>query len=119
MEFAGKEFVVSASLGASYTSPVINGNLYSGGSVQLIWTGAPVGDFTFQMSNQPDANDPERGSNVTDWTTLASSTQAAGGAAGDFAYILAPKNWKWSRFVYTRTSGTGTLKAYFFLNTAA
>lgn len=119
MEYAGKEFVVSASLDANYTSPVINGVLYSGGSVQLVWTGTPTGNFTFQMSNQPDPSDPENGSNVTVWTTLDSSTKAAGGAAGDFAYILAPKNWRWSRFVYTRSSGTGTLKAYFFQNTAA
>lgn len=119
MEFAGNEFVIKASLSSNYTSPIINGNLYSGGSVQLLWTGTPVGNFTFQMSNQPDVNDQLNGSNVVDWTTLASSTQAAGGAPGDFAYILAPKNWKWSRFLYTAGSSTGVLRAYFFLNTSA
>lgn len=96
------------SMGASINSPAIwCGHAYVG-ALQLVWTGTPVGDFTVQASNnntQP-TNPPTDPSN---WTTLSSSTVAAGGAGGDFIYQLDVLGYLWVRVVFTRTSGSGAL----------
>ena len=48
----------AVSMGASYNSPTMPGRQLLNGSLQLLWTGTPVGNFTIQASNQlsKDAN---------------------------------------------------------------
>lgn len=73
-----------------------------GYSIQLTWTGTSVGTFTLQLSN--DVGTDQFGAGVTNWTTLANSSNAVS-AAGTLAYNVNLAFYKWVRVVYTRTSG--------------
>ncbi len=108
-----KQVIVSGSLGADYHSPTIPGHQLLNGSIQLIWTGSPVGNFNVQGSNQ--VTNQVDGTDVTDWTTLSGSTEAAGGIADSFIYNFVPVCWQWIRIIYTYTSGTGTLQGTYYL----
>lgn len=80
-------------------------------TIQAVWTGTPVGDFTLQISN--DVGTDQFGAGVTHWTTYTGSTQAAGGASGDFVWNVDNYPAKWIRLKYTHSSSTGTLNARF------
>lgn len=86
-------------------------------TIQAIWTGVPVGNFTIQVSNDIVAVNPvstgDPAINVVNWTTYTGSSTAAGGAPGDFAWIAQNAGYQWVRLLYTRTSGTGTVNATF------
>lgn len=82
------------------------------GSVQAEWTGAPVGDFTIEISNDIVAVGLTNPSQfVTNWTTYTGSTQAAGGGSGNWVWDIANIGYRWIRLKYTKTSGTGTVNA--------
>lgn len=83
-------------------------------SVQLIFTGAPIGTFTLQVSN--DVGNLPNGTGIqsnqeggiTNWSTVADSAIAVNGA-GDCFYNFRNSGFNWVRVVYTATSSTGTL----------
>lgn len=81
------------------------------GSLQLIFTGAPVGSFKLQCSN--DVYDFLKQPGIqpapTNWTDVADSTVAIS-AAGNVVYNLSSLGYDILRLVYTRSSGTGSLK---------
>lgn len=82
------------------------------GSIQATWTGAPVGNFTVEISNDKVAvglTDPSQF--VTHWTTYTGSSQAAGGGSGDWVWDIANIGYRRVRLKYTKTSGTGTANA--------
>ncbi len=81
-----------------------------GFSVQVFWTGTPVGNWTLQGSCDAgyiEANGTVTG--VSHWSTIANSTVAAGGAAGDFVVNYEGSYFRWVRVVYTASSSTGTI----------
>lgn len=77
---------------ATVVSNGIDMNQMFGGSIQAVFTGAPVGTLTLEISNDIVTQIPGGGANlasgVTTWTTYTGSSQAIS-AAGDFTYILA------------------------------
>lgn len=80
-------------------------------SIQLKWTGAPVGELRLQCSN--DVNDSNRGeeywaAQVTTWTDIEGSEQLVN-MAGDHTWQVRSAGYMWVRAVWAPTSGTGTL----------
>lgn len=80
-------------------------------SIQLVFTGAPSGTFSLEMSN--DEGDPSlpparQYQSVTHWTHITGSDQPIV-AAGNHAYTVANAGYRWVRFVWTAAAGTGTL----------
>lgn len=76
------------------------------GSVSAQWTGAPMGTLKLQVSNDI----VELAASVVNWSDFSGSSIAVNGA-GDVTYNLANAGYRWTRIVYTKTSGTGTLNA--------
>lgn len=86
-----------------------------GFSVQIFWTGTPVGNWSLQGScdvGYIEANGTVTG--VSHWSTIANSTVAAGGAAGDFVANFEGPQFRWFRAVYTASSSTGTITSATF-----
>lgn len=84
-------------------------------TIQAYWTGAPVGNFKLQIScdNVIPGTGADPAANVINWTDYTGSTQAAGGAAGNFAWIVSSGAYQWIRLFYTKTSGTGSVTAMY------
>jgi len=99
--------IASDSLGATLTGASYGVSKFVTGTIQAAWTGTPTGNFTIQVSNDADNATP------TNWTTLPSSTQAAGGGVGSYVWYLDTIGYAHVRFVYTRSSSTGTVTARF------
>lgn len=118
MRIKNSAFINAVSMGASFNSNPVACPHAGIGSIQLRWTGTPVGNFTIQVSNdlgtQVDG-DAAGTPVITNWTTLSGSSQAAGGASGDYLYNFDAIGWLWTRVVYTRTSSTGTADGRFNL----
>lgn len=98
-----KQTVISAGdmSTASLTSTVVNKPNHHHVSFQCVATGAPVGTYTLQESNDG-----------TNWETVSTlAITAAGSARLEAIFVTAPK----VRLVYTRTSGTGTLNASVYM----
>lgn len=108
----------NVSLAVNYTGPWIPLIRNVSYSFQAVWTGSPVGNFSLQSSDDSAANIAVTPTNPTN-VLLANGTytSAAGGAAGDLtiAYQGAgPVPYNWVRFLYTATSGTGTMTSLTF-----
>ena len=101
---------------SSVVSSGLDMNQMFGGSISAVFTGSPVGTLTIEISNDivnaPIAGGANLASAVVNWSTYTGSSQAIS-AAGDFTYILADTNYRWLRLKYTKTSGSGTINAYF------
>lgn len=106
---------VSIPASGSLTSQAVALSQTFGFSVQIFWTGSPVGNWSLQGSCDPgyiEANGRVDG--VSHWSTIANSTTAAGGVAGDFVINFEGSYFRWFRAVYTATSGTGTITSATF-----
>lgn len=105
-------------MATSVNSIGIDINQQAAVSVQAVFTGAPVGSFELQASNDivPQAASsgnpvgPNPGANVTTWTTLTCSVTPIV-AAGDYMWNIPTAGYRWIRLHYTAISGTGTLNA--------
>lgn len=80
-------------------------------SIQLVFTGTPVGAFKLQASDDP--GNPNGGQlpqalNVTHWSDVSGSSQSIS-AAGNLLYDIANCGYNFVRVVYTSTSGAGSL----------
>lgn len=81
-------------------------------SIQLVFTGSPVGTFKLQLSN--DAGHPnaqakaEQSADVTHWTDITDSAQSIS-AAGDHSYQVANAGYTWVRVSWVAISGSGSL----------
>jgi hypothetical protein len=117
MKFFPYIIVDAASMGANVTSIGVNTNIGKNITIQAVWSGAPVGDFKVQISNDIVEENTLRGadpaSNVINWSDYTGSIQAAGGSSGNWMWLDKNIGYHWIRLVYTRTSGTGTLTATF------
>lgn len=70
---------------------------------QCIWTGTPAGTLKVQSSNEE---------TPATWTDLTGMTQAAGGAAGNHVFTVAPATAMWYRIYYAFSGSTGTLQVH-------
>lgn len=81
-------------------------------SIQLVFTGSPVGTLSLQCSNDPGfptGNSPVvQSSNVTNWTIITGSSQAIS-AAGNVVWNVENAGYTWVRVDYVATSGAGSL----------
>lgn len=93
-------------------------------SIQADWTGAPVGTFTIQVSNDivplaPSVTTenpvgPDPAALVTNWSTYTGSAVVTSGTSGNWMWIAQLGAYKWVRLSYTAASGTGSVTANFF-----
>ncbi len=97
------------SLAADFTSSPILLTRMWGFSIQSVWTGTPVGNFTLEVSD--DVGTDAAGTGVSNWTTYVGSSSAAGGVAGNLTYNVSNVSFKWARLKYTSSSSTGILNS--------
>lgn len=97
---------------ASFNLPAIWLGHVCNFSVQVVFTGTPVGSFKLQASNDagsPNAStQPLLATGVVNWTDIANSAQAVS-AAGDITWNYANAGFNFVRLVYTASSSTGSL----------
>lgn len=107
-------YTASAALGAAaYSEPFYIAHLEGASFViKVPATGTPAGSFKVQVSNTtietPPAGIPD--ATVMDWADSGATVASAG--SGETLYVQhAPAHSRWTRLVYTRTSGTGSATA--------
>lgn len=112
MEVDNFQIFTNVAMTANRNSTAVNADQYGLVDIQAVWTGSPVGNLYIETSNDVGTTLPD-GSHggLVNWTTYTGSSQAAGGAAGDFAWHIWATGFKWIRLSYTFTSGSGTLNA--------
>lgn len=91
-----KNLSSSQSMAASFNSSSQQLLFVAMASIQAVFTGAPVGSFKLQISNDN-----------SNWTDYSGSDYEIS-AAGNYVWILAVTPFAYVRVVYTRTSGTGS-----------
>ena len=81
-------------------------------SIQIFFSGAPVGSFKLQISNDigtPNAQgDAKKYATVTHWTDVADSVLSVT-ASGDVAWEVQNTGAEWVRVVWLASSGSGTI----------
>jgi hypothetical protein len=77
-------------------------------SIQAAYTGSPDGTLKLQCSND---YSPEFGTGT--WTDIADSSNSISGA-GSSTWNVTSSNYAWVKFVFTFSSGSGTLNVHFF-----
>lgn len=93
-----------------------------GYSIQAVWTGAPVGTFTVEVSNDivpvaPATSNPvgpNPAANVVNWSTYTNSEVTTDGANGNWTWISQLIPYRWARLSYASTSGTGSLNVVMY-----
>jgi hypothetical protein len=109
MKIAHKELLTAEDMSVDFESEAILIDQIYGLSFQAVSTGAPVGSFAIQLSN--DLTD--RKDEVVNWTTYTASA-AAVSAAGNTFINYDGVHAKWARLIYTATSGTGAATVIYF-----
>lgn len=105
--------VAAGDMSASITSPPTNVQYLDNIIYTFVWTGSPTGTFAFQVSEDYQPGTGGTVINAGTWIPLTlSATIAATGGADNALIDLNQLPGSWVRFVYTRSSGTGTLAAY-------
>lgn len=105
--------------GASITGPWVRIQPQQGFSFQLKWTGTTTGTMTFEVSND---DNPNSQAAIMGKSLLPTAFPAAGnpaGAAGDYPFDFGPLTYRWIRYVFTRSAGTGLMYAAICGNGAA
>lgn len=78
------------------------------GSIQAIYSGAPVGDMEIQLSNDIIAPSADPDVAIVNWIPYSGS-QVSIVAAGSYLYNISNMGYKWARISYVPTGGTGVL----------
>lgn len=110
MTFLSSDLVISkasdGSLSTTMSEDLVSSSVdvreLSGINIQLEYTGAPVGTFTLQASNDRINPVPQT------WNTIPFSATPIT-SAGEYMLNVDSSYYGWIRVLYTRTSGTGTL----------
>lgn len=89
-------------MGADVTSDPISIESFTCYAMQFVWTGTPAGNITIEHSIDG-----------TTFSTVANTTTAAGGAAGNVLLNIEISAARFVRAKYVRSSSTGTLNGYF------
>jgi len=103
MRYVADKVVDAASLAGNVTSQVIDIRLQYGFSIFAAWTGTPSGVLKMQAS--PDG--------VNGWADVTGVSASPAGSSGSY---FVNKEWQfypYVRFIYTRTSGTGSLDVWY------
>lgn len=100
---------------ASLTSAITAIQLVDNIAYQMVWTGAPVGTFAFQVSQdyEPGKGPNSEPANPGNWITLPVTPAIIASGSPDIAFVdLNQMGASYCRVVYTKTSGTGTLNIF-------
>lgn len=109
------KFIKAADMSTTITSEAVETQLQDNIGIQLNWSGAPVGSFTFQVSMDYAVNKIGAGevTNPGHWTTLTISQAITASGSPDTAYVdFNQLSAPFIRAVYTVISGTGTLDGF-------
>lgn len=106
--------IAATSMTGNITGTPTNIQYLDNVSIQLNFTGTPVGTFTIQGSlDYTQQGIPGVATNTGNWITITlPATASASGAAGNILLDLNQLSFPWIRIVYTVSSSTGTLDAY-------
>jgi hypothetical protein len=99
--FASNTLFSGADMSASFQSDEINLHNMNGFSIHAIFTGSPTGTAYVAVSIDGE-----------NWITLTDSSQALS-AAGDIFWNVNTAKYKLARLHYTRSSGSGSMNAFF------
>lgn len=103
--FKEGKVITDADMAASFESDQLSVLAFNGYFLQLTFTGSPVGSAKIQVS----ADEMGVPSGSSTWSTLDDSTVAIT-ESGSISYNVSKVKYGKIKFVYTRTSGTGTLQ---------
>lgn len=104
-------FIVNRNLVSDVDTTPINIQYLDNVSVQLIFTGSPVGTFKIYGSLTYSTN-PLTGVQSNAGTFTDTGIQAAVSAAGTVLFNLAGLAYPWIKVYYSSTSGTGSVDGY-------
>lgn len=102
MRYVADKIIAAGDLSGNLTSEAIDVRLQYGFSIFAAWTGTPTGVLKLQAS--PDG---------VVWADVAGVTAAPAGGAGSYFSNQQWQFYPYVRFVYTRTSGTGSMDLWF------
>lgn len=103
--------ITNAAMTGNVTSAVTLKNEISGINYSVVYTGAPVGTFSVEASDDYSVNPDGSVHNAGTWNTLPTTPAVvASGAPGNGMIEVVTIAYA-TRLVYTFTSGTGTLNA--------
>lgn len=106
--------ITNGDMSGDITSSVTIISNISLGSYIASWSGAtPIGTLTVEVSNDYSVNADGSVKNPGTWVVFPSATGAVSGNTGTGAFDVADNGFYAMRLKYTRTSGTGTMQAYF------
>lgn len=100
-------------MGANFVSSVVDLQQVWVYSLQASWTGAPVGEFKLQGSNDIIPTLPTQDYPISapvNWSTISgsiSSTTAIG--SSNFLWSVDSPSYRWVRLVFTSQTASGTL----------
>lgn len=98
---------------ASIISPVFEIINQDNVGVELIWTGVPVGTFSFQVSSDYARDFMGNVTNAGHWVSIPVTPVISAAGSADSAYVdMNQLSAPYFRVLYTKTSGTGVLNAY-------
>lgn len=100
----------AVSMGATITGAAVNIQYLDNISIQLIFTGSPVGTVSLEGSLSYAQSSTGAVINAGTWTPLGVTYAIS--AAGDLLIDLNEMSFPWIRIKYTRSSGSGTLDGY-------
>lgn len=105
--------ITNGDMSGNLTSAV-SGIQYSDNiSIAFVFTGTPTGTFGAQVSNDYNQDSQGNVTSVGNWINLPiTPTLSASGSAGVAGADLNQLGWPWIRFIYTASSGSGTLNAF-------
>lgn len=95
------KLIEDESMGATITSAATGILHMDRAGYQLVWTGTPTGTFTIEISNDE-----------VSWIDVPLDTAITAAGSADQAFIDLETAAKFTRVVYTRSSGTGTLNVH-------
>jgi hypothetical protein len=105
--------VTNADMATPVTSAVTNIEFLDDIGIELDWTGSPSGTFAVQVSISYAQDQNGNVTNAGNWNAITlSPVPTASGTSGSYYIDIFGISSPWIRFVYTPTSGTGTLNAY-------
>lgn len=105
--------IIAGDMSGNLTSPAVEVKLQDNIGIQMNWTGAPVGTFSFQISM--DHKEDIEGNIVTagNWITLPVQPAIVATGTPDVAYVdLNQQSAMYMRVVYSYISGSGTLNVF-------
>jgi hypothetical protein len=101
------------SAGANFTGPVTSIEYEDNVSIQVdVLSGTPTGTLNVQVSLDYAQDNNGNVLNAGHWITILSAALSAGSPA-DTLFELLPTSAPWMRLQYVRTSGTGTIDAFY------